>query len=68
MTWYQKYFFVLYTLMVPKTTQIEAMALICGRRAGWIAERMEHIKDTLNLRHRALMQGSVRRVATTYGH
>ena len=65
---HQDDFFVLYDLMVHKTALIEAMALICGRRACWIEERIEHTKNSLNLRHSAQMHGSVRWVGNTYVH
>ena len=68
MTRYLKDFFVLYMRIVQKTVQLEPMALICSRWTCWIAERMEHTKDSLNLRRSAQMHGVVRWVANTYVH
>ncbi len=65
---HQDDFFVLYDLMVYKIALFELMALICGRWTCWIAERMEHTKDRLNLRRSAQMHGAVRWVANTYVH
>ena len=68
MTRLLKDFFVLYMLMVKEIAQLEPMALICGRWTCWIAERMEHTKDSLNLRWSAQMHGSVRWFANSYVH
>ncbi len=65
---HQEDFFALYMLMVHKIAQIDLMAVISGRRACWIAERMKQLKDTLTLHHCALMHGSVRLLANTYAH
>lgn len=65
---HQDDFFVLYDLMVYKIAPLEPMALICDRWTRWIAERMEHTKDSLNLHRSPQIHGSVRWVANTCAH
>ncbi len=68
MTQRQEHFFMIYLAVKPEKARVDATDLICGRRAGWIAECLEHRKDTLNRNHIPLKHGSVRRFPNTYAH